>query len=94
MNWICIGINLSRFRAPTAYRNAAEECLAELRNCPPTPGFDRVEVPGEREAGMRAKRLPTGIPIPPATLEGLRALGRKIGDPVDDLAVPPNAQEI
>ena len=31
LNWICIGLDLSRFRGPSAYRRAAEECLAELR---------------------------------------------------------------
>lgn len=85
MNWICIAVDLSRYRAPAAYRRAAEECLAELRACPAAPGFDRVEVPGEREADLRAERLRTGIPIPPATLQGLRALGRRLGVPVDAL---------
>ena len=79
MNWICIALDLSRFRAPAAYRRAAEECLAELRACPPAPGFGRVEVPGEREAALRADRLERGIPIPPETLAGLRALGHRLG---------------
>lgn len=85
LNWICIAIDLSRFRVPAAYRRAAEDCLAELRACPPAPGFDRVEVPGEREARLRAERLAHGIPIPPETLEGLRALGRRLGLGEDDL---------
>jgi len=79
LNWICIAIDLSRFRAPRAYRQAAEECLSELRACPPAPGFERVEVPGEREARLRAERLVSGIPVAPETLEGLRALGRRLG---------------
>ena len=79
MNWIGIAVDLARFRAPAAYRNAAEECLAELRACPPAPGFERVEVPGEREARMREERLSSGIPIPPETLDCLRALGRRLG---------------
>ena len=79
LNWICIAIDLARFRAPQAYRRAAEDCLAELRACPPAPGFERVEIPGEREARLRAERLVSGIPIPPETLQGLRALGRRLG---------------
>jgi LDH2 family malate/lactate/ureidoglycolate dehydrogenase len=85
MNWICIAIDLTRFRAPMAYRRAAEECLAELRGCPPAPGFDRVEVPGEREAALRLERLTTGIPIPPATLASLRALGVQLGVDAEEL---------
>ena len=86
MNWIAMAVDLTRFRAPSAYRVAAEECLAELRACPPAPGFERVEIPGEREATLRAERLSSGIPIAPETLEGLRGLGRRLG--LDDNALP------
>jgi len=78
MNWICVCIDLSRFRPPSAYRLAAEECLAELRACPPAPGFSRVEVPGEREAELRSERLRIGIAVPPATLLSLRALAGEL----------------
>lgn len=84
MNWIAIGVDLARFRSPRAYRAAAESCLQELRDCPPAPGFDRVEVPGEREAALREQRLRHGIPVPPATLQSLHALGQRLGvDPGD-----------
>ena len=79
MNWIAICIDLSRFRAPAAYRRAAEECLAELRACPPAPGFDQVEIPGERERRLRAERVENGIPLPPRTLAALRDLGVRLG---------------
>ncbi|MBM3522881.1 MAG: Ldh family oxidoreductase [Alphaproteobacteria bacterium] len=71
MNWIVVCVDLARFRAPTAYLAAAEACLAELRDCPPAPGFERVEVPGEREAAQRAERLRLGIPMAPATRTAL-----------------------
>ena len=76
MNWILVAVDLSRFRSPSAYRQAAEQCLQELRECPPAPGFDRVEIPGEREASLRDHRLQHGIPVPPATLAALCELGR------------------
>jgi LDH2 family malate/lactate/ureidoglycolate dehydrogenase len=79
MNWIAMAVDLTRFRSPAAYRVAAEECLAELRACPPAPGFERVEIPGEREATLRAERLSSGITIAPETLERLRSLGRRLG---------------
>lgn len=86
MNWIAVAVDLARFRAPAAYRVAAEECLAELRACPPAPGFERVEIPGEREATLRAERLSSGIPIAPETLERLRSLGRRLG--LENSALP------
>lgn len=71
MNWICVAIDLSRFRAPAAYRRAAEGCLAELRACPPADGFDRVEIPGERESRLAAGRRQSGIPLAPNTIASL-----------------------
>ncbi len=79
MNWICVCIDLGRFRDASAYRKAAEDCLVELRTCPPAPGFDRVEVPGERERRLRAERLRTGIPIPSDSLAELKASAKLLG---------------
>lgn len=79
LNWIGVAVDLARYRAPAAYRHAAEACLADVRACPPAPGFAQVEIPGEREARLREERLVSGIPIPPETLDGLRALGRRLG---------------
>ncbi len=79
MNWICVCIDLTRFRDAVAYRRAAEGCLEELRACPPAPGFERVEVPGERERRLRAQRLKDGIPIPAAILSELKTSAKALG---------------
>jgi LDH2 family malate/lactate/ureidoglycolate dehydrogenase len=52
-NWLLITLDATRFREAPAMRTAAEEVLDEIRNCPPAPGFERVEVPGEREREHR-----------------------------------------
>ena len=52
-NWFIITIDTKRFRKPTAMQAAAEEVLSDLRNCPTAPGFDKVEIPGERERQLR-----------------------------------------
>ena len=52
-NWLLITLDATRFREAPAMRAAAEEVLDEIRNCPPAPGFERVEVPGEREREHR-----------------------------------------
>jgi LDH2 family malate/lactate/ureidoglycolate dehydrogenase len=92
MNWIAIAVDLSRFRLPAAFQDAAEACLQELRECPPAPGFERVEIPGERESELRQQRMRSGIPLPPQTLATLCRLGRRLGVdasvlPWDDTAV-------
>ena len=86
MNWICICIDMGNYRDAAAYKFAAEDCLNELRSCPPAPGFDRVEIPGEREFELRKQRMALGIPIPPATIEALCAMARQLQLP-DELIV-------
>ncbi|MBT6111713.1 MAG: Ldh family oxidoreductase [Rhodospirillales bacterium] len=54
MNWLMITLDATRYREPSRMQTVAEEILAELRACPPAPGFDRVQIPGEREREQRA----------------------------------------
>jgi len=54
-HWLLITLDATGFREPSAMQSAAEELLDELRQCPPAPGFDRVEIPGEREREYRAQ---------------------------------------
>lgn len=54
-NWFLLAIDTRKFRHPDALQAAAEEVLDDLRNCPPAPGFDRVEIPGEREREQRRR---------------------------------------
>lgn len=67
VNWLVMAIDTGRYRDPGAMHGVAEEILAELRACPPAEGFDRVEVPGERERERRAASLVTGLAVPEAT---------------------------
>jgi len=58
-NWFILTVDTKRFRDPSAIQAAAEEILTDIRNCPPAEGFDRVEIPGERERNHR--ELSNGI---------------------------------
>ena len=72
-NWLLITIDASRFREPTAMQIAAEEVLQELRHCPPAPGFDRVEIPGERERDYRLRSKGI-VSVPEETWQQIIAL--------------------
>jgi LDH2 family malate/lactate/ureidoglycolate dehydrogenase len=72
-NWLLIVVDAARFREAPAMQSAAETVLAELRGCPPAPGFDRVEVPGERERECR-ERANGIIHVPQATWQQVLAL--------------------
>jgi LDH2 family malate/lactate/ureidoglycolate dehydrogenase len=85
-NWLLVTIDATRFREPNAMQAAAEEVLEEVRQCPPAPGFERVEVPGERERDYRTQS--NGIvSIPEETWqqiltlhENLQAISKVTGD--------------
>jgi len=72
MNWICIAIDLSNYRAADQYKKAAKECLDDLRNTPPAPNFEQVEIPGERERTLAEKYKEIGIPLPFETVKELQ----------------------
>ena len=52
-NWLMITMQPGRYRQADAYREVAEEILAEIRNSPPADGFSQVEIPGEMERKQR-----------------------------------------
>ena len=64
LHWILLAIDVKRYRAPSEFQTRAEAILAELRACPPATGFEKVEIPGERERAIEKKRRSSGIPIP------------------------------
>lgn len=76
-NWFLIAIDTRKFRQPDALQAAAEEVLDDLRNCPPAPGHDRVEIPGERERDQREKSNGV-IHIPQATWQQVLALSKEL----------------
>ena len=76
-NWFLLAIDTRRFRAPEAFKAAAEDVLADLRACPPAPGFDRVEIPGEREREQRARSNGI-IAVPEATWAQVLALSAEL----------------
>jgi LDH2 family malate/lactate/ureidoglycolate dehydrogenase len=72
-NWLLITIDSKDFRESSTAQIAAEEVLKELRECPPAPGFERVEVPGERERDYRTASNGI-ISIPESTWQQILAL--------------------
>ena len=72
-NWLLITLDAHRMREPSALSHAAEEVLAELRCCPPAPGYESVEIPGEREREHR-KRSAGIVSIPRDTWDQITDL--------------------
>ena len=79
LHWILLAIDVGRYRASNEFHARAEAILAELRACPPAPGFDRVEIPGERERAIEKKRRSSGIPVPLKTWREIEFLATTLG---------------
>ena len=52
-NWLLIMVDTTSIMDGHTLQERAEVILADMRDCPPAPGFDRVEIPGERERRIR-----------------------------------------
>jgi uncharacterized oxidoreductase len=78
-NWFLLAVDTGRFRDASAMQQAAEEILTDLRNCPPLPGFDRVEIPGERERQQR-ERSNGIIAVPEGTWRQVLDLSASLRD--------------
>ena len=78
-NWFLIGIDTKLYRQSDAIMQAAESILGELRACPPAPGFERVEVPGERERANKEKNQSIGMALPEKTYALIQSLAQRLG---------------
>lgn len=85
-NWLLICIDTRRFRPPDAMKAEAEAILSEMRNCPPAHGFERVEIPGERERDHR-RLTGNSIAVPEKTWEKLEKLAGSPYEPVSHTPV-------
>ena len=77
--WLLLTVDAARYRDAGTMGRVAEEILAELRNCPPAPGYERVEIPGEREREHRDRTRDDGIAIPRQTWQQIRDLAVELG---------------
>jgi LDH2 family malate/lactate/ureidoglycolate dehydrogenase len=74
----CLAIHLGLLMSPEEYATRLGGMLTALRETPAVPG-QRIRVPGERRAEVRAVRLAGSIPIDPNTRAELDALSTEVG---------------
>jgi uncharacterized oxidoreductase len=77
-SWLLLTLDTGLYREARAMQRVAEEILHELRDCPPAPGFERVEIPGEREREYREVTKDKGVALPPKTWEQIVALSDRL----------------
>ena len=77
-NWLMIALDCERYREPHTMQIVAEQILEELRQCPPAPGFEKVEVPGERERGYRNRTEHQGVSLPDQTWQQIQQMSVRL----------------
>jgi LDH2 family malate/lactate/ureidoglycolate dehydrogenase len=77
-NWLMITLDTRLYREASQMQTIAEEILDELRHCPPAPGFERVEIPGEREREYREQTIDKGIALPEKTWQQIVELSENL----------------
>jgi LDH2 family malate/lactate/ureidoglycolate dehydrogenase len=75
-NWLIITLDCSLYREKSAMQKTAEEILTELRECPPIKGFEKVEIPGERERGQFKKNFNKPIQLPLKTWQEIEKIAQ------------------
>lgn len=78
INWMIICVDLARYNDASMFQRIAEEILTEIRACPPAPGFEQVQVPGERERDNRSATTSVGVALPERTWGQMQALAERL----------------
>ena len=76
--WLLLTLDTSRYQEPSTLQRIAEEILDDMRLCPPAPGFERVEIPGEREREHRQRTIEAGIALPVRTWRQIEQLSQRL----------------
>ena len=83
-NWVIVLIDVTTYRSSNKISEMVSDIVDDMRSTRPAPGFDRVEVPGQREHSIMTERLKNGIPIHPAVWSELQDLHSRLTTPVEE----------
>jgi ureidoglycolate dehydrogenase (NAD+) len=81
-NSVVAAVDVAAFTEVDDYRDQVDALIDGIRALPRADGFEQVMVPGEPEDLCAAARRRDGIPLPPGTVESLRAAAARFGLPL------------
>jgi LDH2 family malate/lactate/ureidoglycolate dehydrogenase len=76
-----MAIDVTASMPDDTFRGRVDALVDHLQASPTVPGVDQVRVPGQPEHTLALERRRGGIPLPPDTVDALRALGEELGVP-------------
>jgi LDH2 family malate/lactate/ureidoglycolate dehydrogenase len=78
-NSFVAALDIGFFTDVEEYRRNVDQLAAAIKGLPLAAGAGEILVPGEKENQVRAERLREGIPLPPGTVDKLRAAAERFG---------------
>lgn len=78
-NSVIAAIDIGLFTELETFKAQVDETIDSLKALPKADGFDEILMPGEPEQKALADRTRNGIPLPPGTVERLRAAAQRFG---------------
>lgn len=78
LNWLVLTLDTGLYAEASTMGRVAEEILSEVRAAPPAPGFEKVEVPGERERDQ-AQAAKGVVAVPEMTWRRIVELADTLG---------------
>ena len=70
-------MRIDAFRTADEFKEHMDKWIKRFRSAKTIPGQEKVLIPGDPEREMETERLKNGIPLLPAVVEDLKALGDK-----------------
>ncbi|MBM3169092.1 MAG: Ldh family oxidoreductase [Bacteroidetes bacterium] len=74
-------MRVDAFRPADEFTSHMDQWIRRFRSATPTPGHDKVLIPGDPERELESVRRTQGIPLLPPVVQDLRELGNKFGVP-------------
>ncbi|MFD2035219.1 Ldh family oxidoreductase [Belliella marina] len=72
-------MRVDAFRPADEFKAHMDNWISRFRSAKPTPGHEKVLIPGDPERELEAERMENGIPLIKPVEDDLRALGEKFG---------------
>jgi ureidoglycolate dehydrogenase (NAD+) len=81
-NSLVAAINIALFTELETFKTQVDAQIEALKALPKAEGFTGILMPGEPEHNTLAERSQTGIPLPPGTVDKVRAAAARFGLPL------------
>ena len=72
-------MRIDAFRPAEDFKSHMDNWITRFRNAAPTPGNEKVLIPGDPERELEGERMKKGIPLLKPVLDDLISLGEKFG---------------